>query len=137
MGAKTALDLIQRFGSLDYIYENLDEIDIKKGVHDKLANDKEKAYLSLELGTIRTDAPVDTDINSYTVNCENKQKAVSEFVRLELFSLIDKFSLNANEAVVEEAEDAKPVELTFEEAESGSMCLICSARRFSFIPIHR
>ena len=31
----------------------------------------EKAYLSLDLGTIRTDAPVDTDINSYVVKREN------------------------------------------------------------------
>ncbi len=31
----------------------------KKGVREKLVNDKEKAYLSLDLGTIRTDAPID------------------------------------------------------------------------------
>ncbi len=123
VGAKTALDLIQRFGTLDYIYENLDEIDIKKGVREKLGNDKEKAYLSLDLGTIRTDAPVDTDINDYTVNCENKQKAVSEFVRLELFSLIDKFSLNANDAVADDTEEAKPAELTLEEAQSAQSVL--------------
>ena len=59
VGAKTALDLIQRFHNIDYIYENLDEIDIKKGVREKLARDKDKAYLSLDLGTIRTNAPVD------------------------------------------------------------------------------
>lgn len=121
VGAKTALDLIQRFGSLDYIYENLDEIDIKKGVREKLGNDKDKAYLSLELGTIRTDAPVDTALQSYTVNCENKQKAVSEFVRLELFSLIDKFNLNANDAVAVQEEE--PAELTLEEAESAQQLM--------------
>ena len=121
VGQKTALDLIQRFGSLDYIYENLDEIDIKKGVREKLSNDKEKAYLSLELGTIRTDAPVDTALQSYTVNCESKQKAVSEFVRLELFSLIDKFNLNANDAVAVQEEE--PAELTLEEAESAQQLM--------------
>lgn len=99
VGAKTALDLIQRFHNLDYIYENLDEIDIKAGVRNKLLNDKEKAYLSLELGTIRTDAPVDADIYNYKNVPADKQSAVSQFIRLELFSLIPKFDLDPNSAV--------------------------------------
>lgn len=99
VGAKTALDLIQRFHNLDYIYENIDEIDIKPGVRNKLSNDKEKAYLSLELGTIRTDAPVDIDIYNYKNVPADKQSAVSQFIRLELFSLIPKFDLDPNSAV--------------------------------------
>lgn len=107
VGAKTALDLIQRFHTIDYIYENLDEIDIKKGVREKLRNDKDKAYLSLELGTIRTDAPVDTNINAYAEGAGDKALAASEFARLELFSLIDKFNLNRNDAKAEPAEEIK------------------------------
>lgn len=97
VGAKTALDLIQRFHNIDYIYENLDEIDIKKGVREKLARDKDKAYLSLDLGTIRTNAPVDTDINSY-IPCDNSGAAML-LAKYELYSLIDKFGLNAQQAV--------------------------------------
>lgn len=98
VGAKTALDLIQRFHNIDYIYENLDDLDIKAGVRAKLATDKEKAYLSLDLGTIRTDAPIDTDISSYVINGRDESRAVSQFVRLELFSLIPKFNLDPNGA---------------------------------------
>lgn len=87
VGAKTALDLIARFHTLDNIYNNLDELDIKPGVKAKLKNDKEKAYLSLKLGTISVDAPIDTDINSYVISGRDEQKAVSQFVRLELFRL--------------------------------------------------
>lgn len=105
VGAKTALDLIQRFNTIDYIYENLDEIDIKKGVREKLRKDKEKAYLSLDLGTIRTNAPVDTDINSYVVSGGDKALVAAEFARLELFSLIDKFDLDRNDAKVEKIEE--------------------------------
>lgn len=97
VGAKTALDLIQRFHNIDYIYENLDEIDIKKGVREKLARDKDKAYLSLDLGTIRTNAPVDTDINSY-IPCDNSGAAML-LAKYELYSLIDKLGLNAQQAV--------------------------------------
>ncbi len=97
VGAKTALDLIQRFHNIDYIYENLDEIDIKKGVREKLARDKDKAYLSLDLGTIRTNAPVDTDINSYIPG--DNSGAAMLLAKYELYSLIDKFGLNAQQAV--------------------------------------
>lgn len=97
VGAKTALDLIQRFHNIDYIYDNLDEIDIKKGVREKLARDKDKAYLSLDLGTIRTNAPVDTDINSYIPG--DNSGAAMLLAKYELYSLIDKFGLNAQQAV--------------------------------------
>lgn len=108
VGAKTALDLIARFHTLDNIYNNLDELDIKPGVKAKLKNDKEKAYLSLKLGTISVDAPIDTDINSYVISGGDEQKAVSQFVRLELFSLIPKFDLDPNK--VAEAEEEETIE---------------------------
>ena len=42
IGEKTASTLISSFGSIDKIYENIDEIDIKESVRTKLKNDKEK-----------------------------------------------------------------------------------------------
>lgn len=112
VGAKTALDLISRFHTLDYIYENLDNLDIKPGVKAKLSNDRDKAYLSLDLGTIRTNAPVNTNLSEYRIAGGDSQKAVSMFVRLELFSLIEKFNLNPNEATAVEAPDEKPREIS-------------------------
>ena len=105
VGPKTALDLISRFKTIDYIYENIDTIDIKEGVRNKLKNDKENAYLSLKLGEIVTDAPINTDINEYKLNDGDKKGAAAEFARLELFSLMDRFNLNANDAVVAAAEE--------------------------------
>ena len=105
VGPKTALDLISRFKTIDYIYENIDTIDIKEGVRNKLKNDKENAYLSLKLGEIVTDAPINTDINEYKLNGGDKKGAAAEFARLELFSLMDRFNLNANDAVVANAEE--------------------------------
>lgn len=98
IGEKTALDLISRFKTVDYIYEHIDEIDVKPGVRAKLKADKDNAYLSLKLGKIVTDAPVSTDINDYVISGGDKNAAASEFVRLELFSLIDKFNLNSKDA---------------------------------------
>lgn len=98
VGAKTALDLIGRFHTIDYIYENLDELDIKAGVKAKLEKDRDNAYLSLKLGEISTQVPVDTDISSYIGGTPDHQEAVKLFVRLELFSLIPKFNLDSNSA---------------------------------------
>ncbi len=105
VGAKTALDLIQRFHSLDYIYENLDSLEIKPSVKNKLANDRDKAYLSLELGTIRTDAPVDLDMDKYKIAGGNPSRAVAQFIKLELFSLIPKFDLDPNKVTDENIDE--------------------------------
>lgn len=113
IGPKTATDLISKYGTLDCIYDNLDSLEIKPGVKAKLEKDKDNAYLSLDLGEIRTNAPIDTDINSYVVTGGDKQAAAREFARLELYSLLDKFGLNANDTV-EPQEVQKPRELTYE-----------------------
>jgi DNA polymerase-1 len=111
VGPKTALDLIARYGSVDYIYENLDDLEIKDGVRAKLARDKDNAYLSLKLGEIACDAPIDTNINSYAVTPVDLKAAAGEFSRLELYSLMPKFELNANDAA-EVIAPAKKREIT-------------------------
>ncbi len=111
VGPKTALDLIARFKTLDGVYENIDDESIKKGTRTHLIEDKEQAYLSLKLGTIRTDAPIDTDINSYLLGDFDKNAAAGEFLRFELYSLMDKYNLNANEAITQSAPE-KPREIT-------------------------
>lgn len=57
IGAKNALNLIQRYGSLDGIYEHIDEL--KGKVRENLKAGKSDAYFSRELGTIRCDVPID------------------------------------------------------------------------------
>lgn len=103
VGAKTALSLIHDYHNIDYIYEHLDELEIKPGVREKLRRDKEKAYLSLDLGTIRTNAPVDTNAADY-VPAEKSADAARLFAKYELFSLMDKFELNINDAHAPEPE---------------------------------
>ena len=58
IGEKGALDLVGRFGSLDYIYSHIDEIDVKPGIRKKLVEGKDSAYLSRWLGTVSTEAPL-------------------------------------------------------------------------------
>ncbi len=107
IGPKGAGELIQRFKSLDYIYENLDTIDIKDGMRKKLRENKDSAYMSRMLGEIRLDVPIDTDINSYRIECTKPDEAVRMMARLELFSLIDKFNLKEIEAEVVQPKEKK------------------------------
>ncbi len=93
VGQKTAGDLIRSYGSIDYIYEHIDELDIKKGVHDKLAAGKDMAYLSRQLGTICLEAPVDLNMDSYIIGEGDLQKALTLLVSLEMFGIIEKLGL--------------------------------------------
>ena len=97
IGEKGAGDLIKRFGNIDYIYENIDTIDIKDGIRKKLIAGKESAYLSHMLGTICVEAPIDTDINNYIPTKRDSAGAARLMASLELFKLIDKLGLSNEE----------------------------------------
>lgn len=115
IGPKGAGDLIKRFESLDNIYENIDSIDIKEGVRNKLKSDKENAYLSRMLGEINCEVPIDTDIEKYKVEMEDKDAAARYMASLELFKLIEKVGLqNADVTAVSKTEKAaiKKIEKT-------------------------
>ena len=93
VGQKTATDLITKYHSIDYIYEHLDELQIKDGVRAKLAAGKDSAFLSRTLGTINCEAPVDTDINNYKIGDGDKNALASLMTRLEFFKLMDKMGI--------------------------------------------
>lgn len=111
IGPKGAGDLIQKFNNLDYIYENLDTIDIKDGMRKKLRENKNSAYMSRMLGEIKLDIPIDTDINHYLVNCTQPDEAARMMAKLELFSLIDKFKLKEVESAEETPKEKKKYSL--------------------------
>ena len=104
IGEKTALSLVQTFGSLEGVYANLDDKRIKPKQREHLMEDKPMAELSHTLGTIRTDAPIDTAEGAYKVGEGNKGAAVRLMQELELHSLIPRFGLDgvAPEAAPEE-----------------------------------
>lgn len=105
IGQKGAADLIQRFHDLDNIYDNIDTIDIKPGVKNKLIAGKDSAYMSRMLGTIRTDAPIDTNISNYIPKQRDNANAVRLMAKLEFFSLIDKMGLRSDNEPLPSAEE--------------------------------
>ena len=91
IGEKTALTLVQNFGTLEGVYEHIDDKLIKPKQREHLLECREMAQLSHTLGTIRTDAPIDTAEGTYAVGEGNKAEAVRLLQELEIHSLIPRF----------------------------------------------
>ncbi|MBE6921356.1 MAG: DNA polymerase I [Ruminococcaceae bacterium] len=93
VGPKTATELLLKFGSLDGVYENLDDASIRPKLREKLESGKENAYLSYDLATIRPEAPIDFEPKDAIVQPYNKPELYALFQRLEFVKLIDKYGL--------------------------------------------
>lgn len=86
VGEKTAISLLEEYGSLDTIYENIDSI--KGKLREKLINSKSLAYLSYKLATIDDNVPIDTNPDNYTFNYPLPIKAKDMLMNLEIRSLV-------------------------------------------------
>lgn len=114
IGPKGAGELIKKYHSVDYIYEHIDELDIKDGVRNKLKNSKENALLSRMLGEICKTVPIDTNPQSYVVKMDDPAKCERYMARLELFSLMEKLGLNEAKIPKQIDTDAKPLKIVRE-----------------------
>lgn len=108
IGEKTALALVQKFGSLQAIYDHIDDPAIKPGQRTKLGANRDKAELSYMLGTIRKDAPIETDPAAYTRQPGDAAAAAHLLASLEMHKLIDRWQLESGSAPA--AAEAAPLE---------------------------
>lgn len=99
IGPKGATELITKYHSVDYIYEHIDELDIKEAMRNKLKNSKDNAILSRMLGEIFCEVPIDTEPSHYIVEIKDNDEATRYMAKLELFSLIEKFGINKAEKI--------------------------------------
>ena len=88
IGEKTAIKLLQEYGSLEGVYQNIDNI--KGSMHDKLVTDKDNAFMSYDLATIYKDVPVDTNLDSIKKENINETEYSNILKELEFFSLLKK-----------------------------------------------
>lgn len=91
IGEKTATELMVTYGSIDGIYEHLDEIS-KKSIRESLAANRELADLSLTLATIKIDCDVELDKEGSKAEGFFTEKAYEIVKKLEFKKLLDKFS---------------------------------------------
>jgi DNA polymerase I len=82
VGPKTAIPLVQKYGTMENLYEHLEEIP-QKGVREKLRTHRELAALSKQLVTIHTEVPVEIDFHTLRAKGRNLPALIALFERLE------------------------------------------------------
>ena len=120
VGEKTALKLIQEYGSIENLYKKIEEgkDDLKGKQREKIVENKDLAYLSKTLGTINLEVPIEDNLEDFKVEEWDKQKVYEIFKELNFNRYIDRFSLrNGEESKIEEKQEErfKRVEKTKEE----------------------
>lgn len=88
VGEKTASSLLQQFGTLDGIYDHLDEV--KGKMRDRLDEHRGSAFMSREIGRIVTDLPVELDLEEVRTGRYDRRAVAQRFRELEFRSLIDR-----------------------------------------------
>jgi len=94
VGDKTATPLLQRYGSLEVVYQHLDEITPKRA-KDALEKGRADAFLSKRLVTIRTDVPATLDTSAARFGDFDQEKVTKLFHELEFRSLISRLPRGA------------------------------------------
>ena len=119
VGEKTAGALISKYHSIEYIYDNIDSIDEKETLKNKLLKDKEKAFLSKELGTICKSAPVALPENADINALRDVEKLKSKLIELEMSKLLSRLSLEFNSEVEISESIIEKREIVFEKCEKA------------------
>ena len=87
VGDKTAVKLITEFGSLEGVYEHIDEVTPPK-VRESLSSSRDRAFQGKTLTTISREAPVDLDLETCRFGAYNKADVVALFRELEFYTIL-------------------------------------------------
>ena len=96
IGEKTAAELISTFGSLEALYAKLDEVKQNKR-RETLVNEKETAFLSQKLATVRCDVPIEFAWDELNYNGPRRDELQVFFQEMEFHNLLKRFDLKPKE----------------------------------------
>ena len=99
IGEKTALKLLQEYGSLENLYLNIDKISGK--TKEKLVIDKEMAFISKKIATIYRDVPLHIVLEDLKYEGSNSEELIDLFKELEFFSFLKNMEVKKNEEVLD------------------------------------
>lgn len=98
IGEKTAIKLLKEYGSVEGVYENIDNMKQSK-MKENLINDKEQAFMSKRLATINVDSPVKINIDELKYEGKDLEKLIPFYKEMEFKQFLSK--LNVEEETVE------------------------------------
>ena len=121
IGEKGGMALIQTYGTVEKIYEDLDALDIKPAMRKKLEEGKEMAALSYDLATICCDAPIEIDLQETLKKDPNQTALYNLFYELEFNKLITQMGLQAPQSTAS-AESYQNEKTVCSECTSEELC---------------
>ena len=106
IGPKTAISLIQKYGTVENLYEKIEkgEDDLKGKQKENIVSNKEIAFLSKKLGEIDVNVPLEDDLETLKVEEWDKKRVLEIFQSLNFKRYIERFNL---EIIGEVAENKK------------------------------
>jgi len=98
VGPKTAIKLISQFGSIENLYENIDDIKARKKLYENIFSSKDMVFLSRDLATIDTGVPVNKPIEDFKLQAFDRKKAFELFQEFEFKALATEFAQKADKS---------------------------------------
>ncbi len=105
IGEKTAYALIQKYTTLENIYNSIDTLDVTKKVKEKLVTDKQMAFLSQKLATIDINAPISIDYDMCEKSDADLKKLYRLFKKLEFNKFMSKYDFSSVVSSVDKLEE--------------------------------
>lgn len=138
VGEKTALKLVQKYGSIENLYKKIEEgqDDLKGKQREKIVENKELAELSRTLGTINTKVPIKDDLTDLKVEEWDKEKVLELFKNLNFNRYIDRFNLIEN-AENENKKEIKELYKSVEKSIKDIIGMIKNKQKMTFNVVTR
>lgn len=116
IGEKTALTLLQKYTTIENLYDHIEEI--KGKTKEKLIEDKTMAFTSKEIATIFKEVPINVNLEEYKYEAQETEELYELYEDLEFYSLLKNFSKKKKEEAItyQEITDLKQIELSEEVA---------------------
>lgn len=121
VGEKTAMNLVQTYGSIEKLYEDFDSAPIKGALRTKLDTGREQAKMSYDLATIHCDAPIEFKPEDALRQDVDREALYSLFLKLEFTKLIERYQLSEPTPKPASFQRMVTEELVTEESRAGEL----------------
>ena len=134
VGEKTALKLIQEYGSIDNLYKKIEsgEDDLRGKQREKIIENKELAILSRTLGTINVNVPIKDDLSDFKIEEWDKEKVLEIFKELNFNRYIERFNLRGENTEPKENNSSKELYKIVEKSEKEILDYIKETKEMIF-----
>lgn len=120
VGHKTAIKLLEEFGTMENVYENIDQMNKSKR-KENLINEKEIAFLSQKLAQINTDSPIEVEVKDTAYTGKDIEKLIAFYKEMDFNSHLEKLDTEAYMDHLGDQPTAKKIDFEFIEEISADM----------------